>query len=327
MTTGPDEITPTPASPLRAAARYWIVMLLLAAIGTAAGVYYGNSKEDVTTAESRVIVGTGTIRDYAIPGFPTAAEALAQNYARLVGQQIFAPTLQSALGSRYSQVRSVAGSPVPQSFVIRIEVGADGASVARTGADTVARGLVAQVRSLNGAQDPAVALKTFSDLASQVAQASANQTAISAAYDHAVALQTRGGQVSVDDPLAGKNIDRAVANGQKSLVAIRARVAVLTAQRDAAKNIYADLRSNPSAQSQLTIISKAAVTGSTRRPAIERYGLAGLAAGLVLGLAFSTLLDRRSRRRDARRSGSTAAREAGLRDPTSTPGAVGSQLS
>lgn len=294
MTSGPVEPTGvTSLSPLRSAARHWFVTLLLAAIGLGAGVAYGYTRTDITTAESRVGVGNGGLAAYQVAGFASASVQLASNYSRYVGLAQFLPVLRQGLGAGADHLTSVTASPVPSSNVIRIEVSADQAGVARPAADIVATSLIDQVKAAAGPDTAASVLAQFTVLARQVAQQEAVQARAETAYAKArnAPGASPSGNAATDPvaPAAVKAADAAAA----AVVAAKTNASTLSLQRDALKTRYTDLQTAPTSQSLLRRVQSSVVTGTTRRSAVERYGLAGLVAGLIVALALNTARDRR----------------------------------
>lgn len=322
MTTAPAEPTDLDApGPLVSAGRHLIITLLLGLLGLGAGVAYGYSRTDVTTAEARVAVGTNSLTAYQVPGFAQASAQLAANYARYVTKDQFRTALQQVLGGSASQITDVSGSPVPDSNVIRIEVSATDPAAARTAAQTVASTFVARVKQATTGPDPAAALNTYKTLAAQVAQAESDQVQAEQAYQQALDARSRansptgGTLLKTDAQLAA---DVAAAN--KALTAVKTKIATVQVQRDVAKSTYQELKRSPPSQSGLVPYQPASITGDSQRSATGKYGLVGLVAGLALALVVATLLERRSRRRSV-----AATRHAEPVDGTDVSGDAGSQ--
>ena len=124
----------------------WLLCLVLALVGAAAGLAASARHETMTTAEARLAVGSNSLKAFQVAGFATASEALAANYSRFVaGSSTTTTALSKALGPRVADVSRVDASPIPDSNLIRIEVEATSPAVATTAADAVARSLVSQV--------------------------------------------------------------------------------------------------------------------------------------------------------------------------------------
>jgi len=316
VTSGPVEPSGVAApSPLRSAARHWISTILLAALGLGLGAAYGYSRPDITTAEARVGVGTGSLAAYQVAGFASASVALASNYARYVGLEQFRPQIEKAVGAdAASHVTSVTGSPVPDSNVIRLEVSADKSGVARPVVDVVANSLIAQVKAAAGPETPATVLAQYASLSNQVAAQQAVQERAETAYAKARNAAGASPASSTATPSAA---EKAADTAAAAEVAAKTKVATLTIQRDAIRAKYNDLVTAPSSQSQLRSVQRGAVTGTTRRSAVERYGLAGLVAGLVVALALNTARDRRRVSAAAQPAGTTGRR--GARAAAGTP--------
>ncbi len=313
MTTAPAEPTGFDApGPLVSAGRHLIITMLLALLGLGAGVAYGYSRTDVTTAEARVAVGTNSLTAYQVPGFAQASSQLAANYARYVTKDQFRTALQQALGGSASQVTDVSGSPVPDSNVIRVEVSATEPTAARTAAQTVASTFVARVKQATTGPDPAAALNTYKTLSAQVAQAESDQVQAEQAYQQALDARSRAASATSGPLLkttAQLTADVNAAN--KALTAVKTKIATVQVQRDVAKSTYQELKRSPPSQSGLVPYQPASITGDSQRSATGKYGLVGLVAGLALALVIATLLERRSRRRSVAAARRTAATDTG----------------
>lgn len=289
-------------SPLRSGARYWPIVLVLAALGAAGGVGLGYSQPDVVTAESRVGVGNGGLDAFQVPGFAKASSDLAANYARYVERAQFDPALRAALTSSVGNVRSVAASPIPDSNVIRIETTSTSAATSARAAQVVADQLIAQVKAADTRQTAAQVKAQVDKLAVQVAQATAERQRAETAF--AKARNAPGGSpADPDDDSEPTAAQRAADAAQTAQVAAQAKVSSLQVQFDAVKRQYGDLVNEPASQSGLILVASGHATSHSRSAAVQRYGLAGLVAGLVLAFALSSLLDRRRVRRAATAGG------------------------
>ena len=313
MTTGPVEpvltsegavetVAVDPPSPLRSAARHWITVLLLAVLGAALGVFYAYSRPDITTAEARVGVGSGSLAAYQVAGFAQASSDLASNYARYVDLEQFQPALQKGLGAAdTATIQSVAASPVPDANVIRIEVTSTSADVASRASQLVAEQLINQVKNTGSSATPASVLKQVVTLNNQIAQAQAVYDRAQTAY--AKLRNAPGGSPvsSVVSPSAAPATaaDKAANQAAAAQAAADAQVATLTIQRDALKQKYQTLVNEPAAQSGLRLVSDGHATSHSQNAAIQRWGLAGLVLGLLVGIVQATARDRRTLRRRA----------------------------
>ena len=288
MTTGPVEpvltsegtvetVAVDPPSPLRSAARHWITVLLLAVLGAALGVFYAYSRPDITTAEARVGVGSGSLAAYQVAGFAQASSDLASNYARYVDLEQFQPALQKGLGAAdTATIQSVAASPIPDANVIRIEVTSTSADVASRASQLVAEQLINQVKNTGSSDTPASVLKQVVTLNNQIAQAQAVYDRAQTAY--AKLRNAPGGSPvsSVVSPSAAPATaaDKAANQAAAAQAAADAQVATLTIQRDALKQKYQTLVNEPAAQSGLRLVSD----GHAHEPLPQR-GHPALGAG------------------------------------------------
>ena len=235
-------------------------------------------------------------------GFAQASSDLASNYARYVDLEQFEPALRKGLGAAdTATIRSVDASPIPDANVIRIEVTSTSADVASRASQLVAEQLINQVKNTGSSDTPASVLKQVVTLNNQIAQAQAVYDRAQTAY--AKLRNAPGGSPvsSVVSPSAAPATaaDKAANQAAAAQAAADAQVATLTIQRDALKQKYQTLVNEPAAQSGLRLVSGGHATSHSQNAAIQRWGLAGLVLGLLVGIVQATARDRRTLRRSA----------------------------
>lgn len=272
-------------SPLVAMRRYKYLTILLALAGLLDGVLVAGLLKEHTTAETRLSVGSGSLVNYKVPGFALASQELAASYARYVGLEQSQGVLLKALGSDAGKVTTVQASPIPDSSVVRIEVTATSPSVAVAAADLVGTSLRDRVNATPTDTQSQSLLRQFRQISDETAQASAQQA------------QANG----VLNQLIGSGAPaKKVAAARQVLATISSQLSTLQLRQTAIGNQYQSLVNPPDTANNLVVVSPAAVTGNDRRAKQERYGLGGLALGLVLALLLANYLTRRRERRAAR---------------------------
>jgi hypothetical protein len=289
-------------SPLQAARHYWYVTVLIAAVGLFGGVGFSMTQPTVYTAEVRGAVGGQDIKAQSVPGFALASQQVASNYARYITASQFGPQLKAALGDRALDLVGVAGSPIPESNLVRIMTAAKSPSVAMTAADTIATALKGEVNG-NSTQDALTkSLQDYQTLSQQVADAQSRQDSAKAALSAAISSAA-----------AGKTSADAVKTAQTEYKAAVAALAPLQLQQQVAATQYQSLATSGPAATDLVIIGTAQVTGSDKSARAERYGLAGLVVGFVIALAVTRRMSRRRAQRMDYQPRRGAAAEAGRR--------------
>ncbi len=273
-----------PRSPLRSLVSHPILSVGLLIAGVLAGMTVGRYLPVTYTAEARLAVVSATNNAYSIPGYPLAARQLASDYSRWVQN--------NATGGVWSPAGavSVSASPIPDSAVIRVEVGARSQEEATRGAEKVSAALVKTVAEAQLEHDPTRAFEDFSRHAPTVALARAETQQAETAYNRAVGARASAAQ------------QRALST---ALQASRVKLAELELKQSAAAALYQRLYTDTSGASTLKQIVAAAAVGSPERTALARYGLLGGAVGLFLALLIAVAIDRR---RDRRRPGHPAER-------------------
>ncbi len=266
--------TAAPVSPLTSLLRRWPLVLCLLVLGGALGVGSVLLRPTTYTAEARLAVGGNDLAAQSVPGFALAAQQLASNYARYVDQTADPAALGTAAPGK---VVLITASPIPASSIIRVEVSATGADLARTVAAQVAADLVKQVSG--GRTNPSTILTQYVTLSSDLSKA---QMAVSLAQ---TALQT----LTTDNPKQTANIAKArlLVNDDT------AKAASIALQRDVLRTRYTAATEKQTNAASLVVVRDAMIARNDRRSRIERYGLVGGGLGVLLALLIAVRRDRR----------------------------------
>lgn len=267
------------ASPLTALRRRWRLGALLSLFGLTVGVLVALLLPASFTAESRLAVGSGELREFQVPGFALASQQLAANYARYVDGQENQSRLVQTLGPRASTISKISSSPVPESSIIRIEVTGTEQDVTIAAADAVAKTLMTQINTTNDDQAGTL-LQRFNAESVQITQTQNDKATAQLIVDRLVANQASDTRIT-----------------QARLAVAQADAALSTAQlrqRSIADLYQEQLRSQgENASNKLRLIQTARTTGNNTNSLIQLLGMAGLVLGAGLAVIIAVLLDRR----------------------------------
>ncbi len=285
-----------PPQPLwEAVRRRWLQSIVVVALATALGILVAALMAPTYKAEARLAVGAGELSTVAIPGFPTASKDLAASYSRWV-------TLQGVGGfDTPPNVEDLSASPIPESNVIRIETTSADQQAALSAAQGAAQGLIAAVVAVKADNDPDAMMKQILAAAPAVATAEAKAQAALNAYNQFFATG-RG------------NEDRLLTAYSRAAVAVQQ----LRLQQDARMDRYRRIVANRTTEADLRTIGRgAAIVGSDRNARMQRFGLVGFGAGVVLALILAAWGQRRDRSRAAA-EGEPAGEPGSTGDPDTT---------
>jgi len=268
-----------PVSPLTSLLRRWPLLLCLLVLGGALGIGSVLLRPTTYTAEARLAVGGNDLAAQSVPGFALAAQQLASNYARYVDQTADPAALGSAAATTPGAVTLVTASPIPASSIIRVEVSATRAELARTVAQQVAADLVKQVNKRQ--TKPSGILTQYVTLSGQLSKAQ-----MTVSLDQ-TALET----LTKDHPTQKADIAKARALVNDDT----AKAASIGLQRDVVRARYTNVTETQTNAASLVVVRDAMISRDDRRSRIERYGLLGAGVGGLLALLIAVRRDRRRR--------------------------------
>lgn len=271
----------SPITVSQAMRRHPLLAILPALLLLAAGIVVGVKKHPSYSATATINVGKSDINTQATPGYVLASEALASTYSRLVMSQHVAIPVANALKEPASAVGSALSAvPVPSepTFTITATGTSSRDATARANAAVTAlQRYVSQSETQQGG--PAQLLSKYE---SKLTRANLLQVASSK-------LKRR-----LDAQVPG------VTQAQVTRAQVASQVAQLQAQTLA--SAYQSLGQNGSAPQLDVLINPTGTTSNNRTANIEKYGIVGAVAGIVLGLALVALLGTLEARRRVRRA-------------------------
>lgn len=264
--------------------RRWPLIVGLALLGVFAGGLAGYTASPTYTAEARLAVGSGSMSDLNIPGFPTASAAMAANYARWV-TSVGVVGLDLPAGTT-----AVTASPFPESNVVRLEATSSSRTTALEAVNRTAKALQAQVNAAARGNDPE---QLLTDAVEQSAVVSAAQTASADATRKVTRL--RDDSTTSADDLSAARAARVKADGELARASL-----VLSGLQDR----YRRLISQESTEAQLNLVGTGGrVVGDDRVASTQRLSLLGLGLGLLVSLVAIRVLDARGPGRSSRAAG------------------------
>jgi hypothetical protein len=282
--TEPADLLPLP--PLAALRRFWLIGLLLALVGLAAGYQVGTKRPVTYTAQASLAVGGQQLSSFQIPGFALAVQEIAANYARYVGLPQSQATFRTLLGAEASKVQSVSGSPISDSNIILVEVVATNRQVAIDASNAVAGELMTEANAPNTTNTAAVYLSQYQGISAQLYAAQTGEEAAKLR----LARMTRNHATATKLAIQQNNVNKDATT-----------VASLLVQQKTLEDEYTNALTGETTYSQVVSAQTAVITLVSRRATLERYGLAGLVVGAGAGLALAVFFDRLSVRRRRRR--------------------------
>lgn len=282
-----DEPAPTP---LVAVLRRWYLAFPITLLGLFAGIAAAGQAQLTYVAQARLVVGTGDLAAYQVPGFAAASEQLAANYSRYLGLQALEGGLRSTLGDDADSVVSIGASPVPDSSVIRVEVVATSPDAAVAVADASAAFLEERV---NDTVEPAVPA-----LLVEFRQASNERGLAQLALTEA---QSRLGQLQ-----ATAAPESALAPAREDVIAATTRLATAELEQTVLRNRYTEAARASSASNELRLVQPAVLTSDSEARTRARYALLGLVLGATSGGLLAVVLERRAAVRRARHHAGSA---------------------
>jgi uncharacterized protein involved in exopolysaccharide biosynthesis len=253
---------------MEAARRYWLLVLVPLLIGLFAGVALAVQRSPVYTAETRMTVGGVDVsQPGALSGFAVAGEQLAQTYSRAISAEAVVAPVARRTGLSSDTIRArVSATPVPNSPVFRVSAEGGSATQALDIANLTAVSLQRYVSRLN--QPVGSSSKLFSQYqraATQYASAQRSQQDSAGAFARAHTEANR----------------RAVVSSQAAFQAAGLKLKGLT-------NAYLSSVGGGTSGLSAEQLAQATSASSDRSSRLQLFGLLGMLAGLLVGLALAT---------------------------------------
>ena len=257
--------------------RYPMVVLLPVIVLIASGVTLGIRRHQTYSASTQLNVGVPDANSQATPGYAQAAQQLASSYSlQATSKQVFAAVATRVHLSAAEVKSRVSTDTVPTSSIFYINATGPTAADATRLSTTTARVLQMVVDQSKKNTGPGPILTNYRRLQNRA-------NSLANAFGKLKGAKA-GGSTSVSQT----QIDNAQ---------IASQLAQLQAQAQAQRYSSAVAQS---ASPNLDILNPARSASSNRRTYVERYGLIGLAAGLVIGAALAFIVARLSARRRLR---------------------------
>lgn len=239
-----------------------------------AAVLAGLLRPAVHTAEAKLRVGSGQMTALNIPGYPSAAQDMASDFARYVD-------MDGVFSEQLPEGAMVKASPIVESNVIQIEATAPDAKTAVLAAQQTADGLMGMVNQVRTENDPA-------ELMAEI------QTNVGPLLEARRAAQEAAGtyESASDEDQPAIEVERrfdAYIEATKTLNA-------LELEQNARQDRYRSLVASQSTEADLHMIHGGTSTGSDRMAVLQRNAFLGLLGGLVLSCGLAVLLEARGRR-------------------------------
>lgn len=256
---------PRVVGPLEAVLRRPFLTLTPIVLLLAAAAAIGLTREPVYTSQARVNVGRVDVPAYTLQGVVIGNETLAAGYARTISAQpVVDRAARAAKVSPGAAAGNLSASPVPGSTLIRVE--AEGASEGEAVrlANGAANGVIAYVGQLGRRQQNSSLLERYRRANARVAR-----------------LEQR-----VKTLRASRSSQAQIRN---------ARLDLETAKLQAS-GLEGEFRSSPGGaapQSLLQLIAPATSASSDFSSMLQRLGLIGLGAGLLVGIGLALIVSNR----------------------------------
>ncbi|MFK5690597.1 hypothetical protein ACI3EY_13115 [Ornithinimicrobium sp. LYQ92] len=231
----------------------------------------------VHTAEARLAVGSGQMTALNIPGFPSASEEMASNYARWVSHQ--------GVQGRWAPegTLSLSASPIVESNVLRIEATSHDEDIAVEAAQQASDNLIETVNEVASGNDPDALLQDIESNVRPLTEARIETQRIQDVYEEGL----EDGQPQIE-----------VERRFEAFVTAEAALTVMELEQDARRDRYRSLVASRSTEAELVDVSPAQIVSDDRFSVIQRNGLLGLLVGLGASTVLVLLRERRRLRGD-----------------------------
>jgi len=242
--------------------------LALVAAGAVLGVTWWLIAPTAYTAEARLAVGEQSLSAVQVPGYVSATQSLASDYARYVQDST---GLREELRVDSGDVTSISASPIPESSIIRVEVQARTAAAAAGAANAVADRLLQQVEAAGPGLEAAQQRFVEAHQAYQRAQAEADGASSR--------LQT----LTRDGGASDSEVDAAQADADET----SARAAILDLEQQALGAVYRESYSQAETSPSLSIVAEAVDASSDAWSRLQRALLIGVLAGAAAAWGYN----------------------------------------
>jgi capsular polysaccharide biosynthesis protein len=247
--------------------RYPLVVLMPVIVLVAAGVTLGLRRSPVYTASTQMNVGVTDANSQATPGYAEAAQELASSYSRQAVSRLTAVSVARTIHSNFHTVLSKLSAPtVPDSPTFYIDATGASSEQAVRLSNITARALQAAVDLQERRTGANVALAQYTRLQKRANTLNSMASKLKAKRQADPAMVTAASVDAAD---------------------LSAQVAALQAQAQSEKYTAAY---NTTTDTNLEILNPARTSSSDRATYLERYGIVGLVAGLVIGVMFAFLV-------------------------------------
>jgi hypothetical protein len=261
--------------------RHPFLTVLPAILLLAAGIAVGAKKHPTYSATATINVGKSDIATQATPGYVQAAEALATTYSRLVmSQHVSIPAARTLHESSAVVGAALTSVPVPTEPTFTITA---------TGSSPQA------AVNLGNA-----AIHVLQRFVNRSATQQGGPSQLLALYERA---QTHADQLQqTSNTLQARFVAQlpGVTQTQVTQARVSAQAAALQAQ--ALSSQYLSLASTGTAPTLDVLINPTGSTSSDRKTNIEKYGIIGGAAGLLIGIALAAFVGSLGARRRTKRA-------------------------
>ena len=267
----PPEPQP-PSAPLldlpRGIARRWWLILALAVLCGAAGVYVASKRTPTYSATASINVGRVDIRSQALPGYMSAAQALAFSYSRVATSDRIVSALSR---SQHLPAQTIAGrlsaAPIPKSPIFTVTAQGPSAQAAISLANAATTQLQRFATSSNGGEGAATSiLRDYQSEAARVAR-----------------LKRK-----VSD-LKSSGSTSALNRAQLSYQAAKLKLQGLATQ-------YQSQSNEVLSTAGVAVLDRPTSATNDRSKTLRRYGAGGAIVGLLIGVALALALPVRKRR-------------------------------
>ena len=255
--------------------RHWVFMVTVAGACVVLAIIAALLRPPIYQAEARLAVGQGQMTALNIPGFPSASEEMASNYARWV-------THQGVQGQGIPDgVLSLEASPIVESNVLRIEATSLDPETAESAVAKATKQLKDAVNAVREENNPANLVAQYQDGVRGVLEARERVDRRTLAYQEA----RDGGKTKT----AARRFDE--------LVEAQRKLAGLEMVQDGKRDRYRNLQATRSTEAELVDVHAAQIESNDRMAVVQRNAFLALIIGLLLGAGIVRVRETRSNKK------------------------------